>query len=124
MNSRRLWTSCVLFAAVAVCAAAQPYNEAQFKGMQWRNIGPYRGGRVLAVTGVVGNPFTYYFGGVAGGVWRTSDGGISWQPISDGSVMASIGAIAVSESNPSVIYVGTGESPPTKPPTSPDTCST
>ena len=94
----------------AISAAAQPYNEAQFKGMKWRDIGPYRGGRVLAVTGIPGSPFTYYFGGVAGGVWRTTDGGVSWQPISDKSVISSIGAIAVSESNPNVIYVGTGES--------------
>jgi photosystem II stability/assembly factor-like uncharacterized protein len=97
-------------AAVAGSAMAQPYSEAQFKGMKWRSIGPYRGGRVLAVTGVVGNPFTYYFGGVGGGVWRTTDGGVNWQPISDKSVISSIGAIAVAESNPNVIYVGTGES--------------
>src|SRR5215471_15451652 len=101
---------CVLIAGFALTAAAQSYNEAQFKGMQWRSIGPYRGGRVLAVTGVVGSPFTYYFGGVSGGVWRTTDGGVSWQPISDGQVNASIGAIAVAESNPNVLYVGTGES--------------
>ena len=110
MNLRGLVVGCVLAAALAVSAAAQPYNEAQFKGMKWRDIGPYRGGRVLAVTGIPGNPFTYYFGGVAGGVWRTTDGGVSWQPISDKSVISSIGAIAVSESNPNVIYVGTGES--------------
>ena len=99
---------CVL--ALAISAAAQPYNEALFKGMKWRYIGPCRGGRVLTVTGIPGSPFTYYFGGVAGGVWRTTDGGASWQPISDQSVISSIGAIAVSESNPNVIYVGTGES--------------
>jgi len=112
MNSRRSRGLCFLLAGIVGCAiaSAQPYNEGQFKGMQWRDIGPYRGGRVLAVTGVVSNPYLYYFGGVAGGVWRTVDGGSSWQPISDKSVMASIGAIAVAESNPNVIYVGTGES--------------
>ena len=72
MNSSRNWVLCVLMLAMAACAFAQQYDEAQFKGMQWRSIGPYRGGRVLAVTGVVGNPFTYYFGGVSGGVWRTA----------------------------------------------------
>src|SRR5258708_17477927 len=101
---------CALVVALAICVAAQSYKEAQFKGMKWRDIGPYRGGRVLAVTGIPGSPFTYYFGAVAGGVWRTNDGGVSWQPISDKSVISSIGAIAVSESNPNVIYVGTGES--------------
>ncbi len=110
MNVRSLVVSCALVAALATAAAAQPYNEAQFKGMKWRDIGPYRGGRVLAVTGIPGSPFTYYFGGVAGGVWRTTDGGGSWQSISDNSMISSIGAIAVSESNPNVIYVGTGES--------------
>jgi photosystem II stability/assembly factor-like uncharacterized protein len=110
MNVRSLVVWCVLVAVLAISAVAQPYNEAQFKGMKWRDIGPYRGGRVLAVTGIPGSPYTYYFGSVAGGVWRTTDGGVSWQPISDKSVISSIGAIAVFESNPSVIYVGTGES--------------
>src|SRR4030088_3790266 len=101
---------CALLVALAIGASAQSYNEAQFKGMKWRDIGPYRGGRVLAVTGIPGSPFTYYFGSVGGGVWRPTDGGVSWQPISDKTVISSIGAIAVSESNPNVICVGTGES--------------
>ncbi|MGD0508260.1 MAG: hypothetical protein ABSA27_10710, partial [Terriglobales bacterium] len=84
MKVRSLVVWYVLVVALGI-SAAQPYNEAQFKGMKWRDIGPYRGGRVLAVTGIPGSPFTYYFGGVAGGVWRTTDGGVSWQPISDGS---------------------------------------
>ena len=79
MKAGRLWVGCVLVVCAAIYAVAQPYNEAQFKGMQWRNIGPFRGGRVLAVTGVPGNPYTYYFGGVSGGVWRTTDGGVNWQ---------------------------------------------
>jgi len=95
MKVRVLAAWCVMVAALAVSGSAQRYNETQFKGMKWRDIGPYRGGRVLAVTGVIGSPFTYYFGGVAGGVWRTTDGGVSWQPISDKSVISSIGAIAV-----------------------------
>src|SRR5579872_5295424 len=80
-----------------------------FKGLTWRLVGPYRGGRVLAVTGVVGEPDTYYFGSVGGGVWKTTDGGISWTPMSDKEKLASIGAIAVAESDPNVVYVGTGE---------------
>lgn len=94
----------------ATLAPAQQFNDALMKGMKWRLVGPFRGGRVLAVTGIPGDPYTFYFGGVAGGVWRTTDGGITWTPLTDKEPFASIGAIAVAESNPSVIYVGTGES--------------
>src|ERR1700739_2630070 len=85
------------------------FNESLEKGLKWRSIGPYRGGRVLAVTGVPGDPNTFYFGGVAGGVWRTTNAGLSWTPLFDKQPIASIGAIAVADSNPNVIYVGTGE---------------
>jgi len=78
MTVRSLVVWCVLVVTLGISTAAQPYSEAQFKGMKWRDIGPFRGGRVLAVTGIPGSPFTYYFGGVAGGVWRTTDGGVSW----------------------------------------------
>ncbi len=80
-------------------------------GLTWRLVGPYRGGRVLAVSGVVGDTHTYYFGGVGGGVWKTSDGGLTWRPVTDKTkdMSASIGAIAVAPSDPNVIYAGTGE---------------
>ena len=68
MKFRSLVGWCALVMALAILAVAQSYNEVQFKGMKWRDIGPYRGGRVLAVTGIPGSPFTYYFGAVAGGV--------------------------------------------------------
>jgi photosystem II stability/assembly factor-like uncharacterized protein len=77
--------------------------------MQWRCIGPHRGGRVLAVSGVRGEPSTFYFGAVAGGVWKTIDAGRTWSPIFDSQPIASIGALAVSTSDPNIIYVGTGE---------------
>ena len=80
-----------------------------FKGLTWRQVGPFRGGRALAVSGVVGEPNTYYFGSVGGGVWKTTDGGITWTPMSDKEKFSSVGAIAVAESDPNVIYVGTGE---------------
>lgn len=78
-------------------------------GLQWRGIGPFRGGRALAVAGVPGAPNTFYFGAAGGGVWRTADAGGRWSPILDNAGTGSIGAIAVAASNPSVIYVGTGE---------------
>ncbi len=88
---------------------AQQYKPENFKQMKWRLIGPFRGGRVEAVTGVVGRPNKYYFGAVGGGVWETTDGGVHWKPIFDKEPIASIGAIAVAASDPNVIYVGTGE---------------
>ncbi len=76
----------------------------------WRCIGPFRGGRVVAVAGDVSSPMVFYFGACAGGVWKTTDGGAYWQNISDGYFKtAAVGAIAVSESDPNVIYAGMGE---------------
>lgn len=82
-----------------------------WKALTYRLVGPYRGGRVLAVSGVVGQDNTYYMGAVAGGVWKTTDGGLNWKPLFDKvkDASPSIGALAVSESDPNVIYVGTGE---------------
>jgi photosystem II stability/assembly factor-like uncharacterized protein len=80
-----------------------------WKAYRWREIGPYRGGRSAAVTGVPGDRNTYYFGGTGGGVWKTTDGGISWRNVSDGFFGGSIGAVAVSAWDPNVIYVGGGE---------------
>src|SRR5215216_915998 len=78
------------------------------KALQYRSIGPYRGGRSAAVAGVPSQPFVYYFGATGGGVWKTTDGGINWESVSDGSVFGtgSVGAIAVSDSDPNVVYVG------------------
>src|SRR5438874_12586344 len=93
-----------------VSLQAQTLDEKALKGMKWRQIGPFRGGRALAVTGVAGAPETYYFGAVAGGVWKTQNGGLTWTPMTDKTGIVSIGALAVAPSDPNVIYVGTGES--------------
>src|SRR6266850_260305 len=84
-------------------------DEKLFNAMRWRQIGPFRGGRVLAVTGVPGEPNLFYFGAASGGVWKTTDAGASWAPIFDNERIASIGAIAVAPSDHNIIYVGSGE---------------
>ncbi len=92
-------------------SAASPAQQLIGK-LQWRSIGPYIGGRSVAVAGVPSNPNLFYFGGVEGGLWRSTDYGLSWENITDGKipgVASPIGAIAVAPSNPSVIYIGTGE---------------
>ncbi len=84
-------------------------DEKLFSGMRWRQVGPFRGGRVLAVTGVPGEPSVFYFGGASGGVWKTSDAGATWVPLFDKQSIASIGAIAVAASDHNIIYAGSGE---------------
>ena len=100
--------------AAAKAAEAQQEGaeyKGPWKGLQYRLVGPYRGGRVPTVSGVVGQVDVYYMGAAAGGVWKTTDGGLNWKPLTDKTkgMSPSIGAIAVSESDPNVIYVGTGE---------------
>lgn len=85
------------------------FDQALYSGIKWREVGPYRGGRSSTVTGVPGNPNLYYFGTVGGGVWRTKDAGQSYENITDKYFGGTIGAVAVAESDPNVIYVGEGE---------------
>ena len=100
---------CVSLTALIAASALADVNPALLAGMKWRQIGPFRGGRALAVAGVAGDPTTWYFGAVAGGVWKSTDAGATWQPLFDDQKIASIGAIAVAESDSNVLYVGTGE---------------
>ena len=95
--------------AIASPDTPQKLDPKLFEELRWRSIGPFRGGRALAVTGVRGQPEVFYFGAVGGGVWRSNDDGRTWKPIFDSEAIASIGAIAVAPSNPQIIYVGTGE---------------
>ncbi|RZS96579.1 WD40/YVTN/BNR-like repeat-containing protein [Cecembia calidifontis] len=88
---------------------AQTFDEKLYDAVQWRLVGPHRGGRSAAVAGVASERNTFYFGATGGGVWKTTDGGRTWGNISDGYFGGSIGAVAVAESDPNIIYVGGGE---------------
>ena len=96
-------------AAPKPAAGAALVDEKLFGAMRWRQVGPFRGGRVLAVTGVPGEPDVFYFGGASGGIWKSTDTGANWHPVFDGQSTASIGAIAVAPSDHNVIYAGSGE---------------
>nr|WP_299214552.1 glycosyl hydrolase [uncultured Allomuricauda sp.] len=85
-------------------------NDSMYHGLKWRNIGPFRGGRSVASSGVIGQPMTYYMGSTGGGIWKTIDDGITWKNVSDGFLKTgTVGAIAVSESNPNIVFAGMGE---------------
>jgi photosystem II stability/assembly factor-like uncharacterized protein len=111
----------LVLAAVLVNAQRRPAETTEptkpdanpLKVLQWRSIGPFRGGRSTAVAGVASQPMVFYFGSTGGGVWKTTDGGINWEPITDGSVFGtgSVGAIGLSDGDPNTVYVGMGESP-------------
>ncbi len=95
---------------VAVTAPAPAINA--LAGLEWRNVGPFRGGRATTVAGVPGQPMVYYMGATGGGIWKTVDAGASWRPIADGQIqMGSVGSIAVAPDDPNVIYAGMGEAP-------------
>ena len=107
MRVQRHFLLVLVLLFVSVCADA--LDERLFSDLHWRLIGPFRGGRVLAVSGVRGQPNHFYFGSVGGGVWETQDAGRTWAPIFDSMSIASIGALAVASSDPNVLYVGSGE---------------
>jgi photosystem II stability/assembly factor-like uncharacterized protein len=96
--------------AKPAAAAADRLDQRQLAALEWRNIGPFRGGRVTAVSGVVGQRNVYYFGGTGGGIWKSVDSGNSWANVSDGQMgTGSVGAVAVAPSDPNVVYAGMGE---------------
>jgi photosystem II stability/assembly factor-like uncharacterized protein len=111
---RILSSTCLLTVWIAAyslppISAQQPYPQSLYSGLRWRMIGPFRGGRVNAVSGAPGQANTFYFGSVGGGLWKSTNAGRTWTPVFDAQPVASIGAIGVAPSNPNVVYVGTGE---------------
>jgi len=91
--------------------ASEPVSDDLFSGLRWRNIGPFHGGRISAVTGAIGQPGTYYLGAPLGGAWKTTNAGVSWFPIFDQFTnVDSVGAIQVAPSDPNIVYLGTGDS--------------
>ena len=125
MSRRFLFLFTTLVAAFTVALALGPTLHAQRRGggatvgesagsfgaLRWRSIGPLRGGRSIAVAGSAQRPLEYYFGATGGGLWKTTDGGTTWQNVTDDQITSSsVGAVAVAPSNPDVVYIGTGES--------------
>ncbi len=111
MHSQFTRVLCILFFVFGSIFTinSQTYNQELYDALEYRLIGPFRGGRSAAVTGVPNRPNLFYFGATGGGVWKTTDGGRTWENISDGFFGGSIGSISVSKSDPNVIYVGGGE---------------
>src|SRR5271165_6545024 len=106
---KRILSAILLFAAAAISADA-PIDPSVLNSFQWRSAGPQRGGRSIASAGSSSRPLEYYFGATGGGLWKTTDGGTTWRPVTDGQLhSSSVGAVAVSESNPDVVYLGMGE---------------
>src|ERR1039457_84319 len=88
----------------AIALLGQQYSPSLYNGMRWRQVGPFRAGRISAVAGIPGDPATYYLGSPGGGVWKSTSGGVTWKPIFDDTHMDSVGSIAVARSNPNIIY--------------------
>jgi photosystem II stability/assembly factor-like uncharacterized protein len=105
-----LLTLCFLQALSAQTLLSQTIDPTLYSALKWKSIGPLRGGRSITSAGSAARPLEYYFGAVGGGLWKTTDGGQSWKPVTDGQIQSSsVGAVAVSESNPDIVYIGMGE---------------
>jgi photosystem II stability/assembly factor-like uncharacterized protein len=104
-----MWTGIAIAAGSLASVPAQQFSPNMFEGLQWRLIGPFRGGRTVAVSGIPGKPNVFYMAPNNGGVWKTNDYGQTWKPIFDDQPTGSIGALAAAPSNPDIVYVGSGE---------------
>src|ERR1700761_3143088 len=106
---RKIHACLVCLVTASFATFAQSFDTKLFGDMKWREIGPYRAGRTRALAGVASKPYTFYIGAVNGGVWKTTDAGQTWESLFDDQPTGSIGALAVAESDPNVIYAGSGE---------------
>lgn len=110
MLQRILIVLALIFSEQFCFAQDKAVTPSIYDQMEWRNIGPFRGGRSLGSTGSLGRPLEYYFGATGGGLWKTVDGGNEWFPVTDGQITSSsVGAVAVAETNPDIVYIGMGE---------------
>jgi len=110
VNMRKQSFSWILSIVLAIPMLQAQVPENYYDNLKWRNIGPERGGRCLGVSGSPGRPNEYYFGATGGGLWKTTDGGNEWAPVTDGQLTSSsVGAVAVAETNPDIVYIGMGE---------------
>jgi photosystem II stability/assembly factor-like uncharacterized protein len=107
--SRRATLLLTCAVGAAGLAAGQQYEQGNYAALRWRLIGPHRAGRVTAVAGIPDRPAVYYMATPGGGVWKTTDGGLVWEPVFDAARVSSVGALALAPSNPEIVYVGTGE---------------
>lgn len=114
--SNRLFSMFVRFVLLSLAVSplsrvdAQTYSETLYDALRWQNVGPARGGRSIAVAGSDARPLEYYFGATGGGLWKTTDGGTTWMPVTDGKInSASVGAVQICEANPDIVYIGMGE---------------
>ncbi len=109
-SSSSFFCCCPRSSSRSAKAAPQTASAGPFGALRWRSLGPARGGRSIAVAGSAARPYEYYMGATGGGLWKTTDAGISWKPVTDGLIhYSSVGAVAVSASNPDIVYIGTGE---------------
>src|SRR5260370_15097829 len=110
MNTRHFSLALILVCLLAAAGAAQRRGGGPpADGLSFRFLGPVVGNRVASIAGIPGDPSIYYAGAASGGVWKTTDGGLHWTPVSDSMPVAAIGALAVAPSDPSVVWAGTGE---------------
>ena len=113
--ARRLSFLAVLLALTAAAlpadalAGAPAVEDSAYGDLRWRLVGPFRGGWATAVAGIPGDPATFFFGGADGGLWKTTDAGVTWRPLFERDRASSIGALAISPSDPNVLWIGTGQ---------------